>query len=279
MVNDFRGCSFIPFIFNYKYHIHLNIVTGSVSPSALSRFIYNLLIRWESYFFRNVSVISEGLKKTLKLSHNAFILPLGADPMMIKRHCTHKLSLLYIGILSDRRIDDTIEGIAIFVRKNPDFDIHYTIIGYGWSGAEEILMKKIVSGKLEKYVDLKDYVPHSELIHFFEKANVGISYIPITPYFDYQPATKTFEYLMAGLPVIATGTYENKNIINNQNGIIIDDTPESFADSLDYLTENITSFNEKIIKGTVIGYDWETIVEKLKGIINNLNEDEENRRV
>jgi glycosyltransferase involved in cell wall biosynthesis len=267
-INYFRGCSVIPFIYRRKHWIHLNIVTGNVSSKSMNRNLYNFLLRFESYFFKSVSIISEGLQKLLKVYNNAYILPLGADPMIVNRQSEHKISLLYIGAFG-RRIDETVVGLGLFIRKHPDADIHYTIIGEGWGSEMEQIRGKIKKYELDKYVELKGYIPHNDLKQYYEKANVGVSYIPVTPWYEYQPATKTFEYLMAGMPVIATGTFENKKIINEQNGIIITDNPASFANCIELLYDRIDDFDENLIRESVAENNWVTIVSKLKEFICN----------
>jgi len=268
-IKYFRGCSFIPLICRRKHRIHLNIITGSLSSKSMNRNLSNLLLRCESYIFKNVSIISPGLQKFLKVTHNAYILPLGANPMFVNRQTEHKISLLYIGTFQNRCIDDTIVGLGLFISKHPEADVHYTIIGNGRGGEIEQIMDKIKKYDLYKHVELTGYIPYNDLKQYFEKANVGISYIPVKPWFEYQPPTKTFEYLMAGMPVIATGTYENKKIINDQNGLIIADNPTSFAKSLEILYNRIEDFSDSIIRESVVEYKWETIISKLKEFIYN----------
>ena len=265
-INYFKGCSVIPLFNKRKYWFHLNIVTGSVSSKALSRYLNNLFLRIESYFFESVSIISKGLQKLLKIYGNVYILPLGANPILVNRQLQYKISLLYIGALG-RRIDDTVTGLGLFLRKHPGADIHYIIIGDGWGNELEQIKAKINLCELEKHVELKGYIPHHDLKQYYEKCNVGICYIPVIPMYEYQPATKTYEYLMAGMPVIATNTFENRMIINEQNGIIINDNSESFAHSLEILYNKVDGFNETLIRESVAGNDWVNIVSKLKDFI------------
>jgi glycosyltransferase involved in cell wall biosynthesis len=270
-INYFRGCSIIPLRYNSKHRIHLDIRTGSVSRKSIARNIYNFFLRFESYFFKSISIISEGLQKLLKVANNAYILPLGADPIIVNRKPDHKLSLLYIGTFYNRRIEDTIVGLGMFIKQHPYADIHYTIIGSGWSNEKEQTKDKIDLYDLHRYVELKGYIPQKELTQYFEKTNVGISYVPITPWFEYQPATKTFEYLMAGMPVVATGTFENKKIVNYRNGLIIEDDPLSFADSLELMIKKLDDFDEGLIRESVVDYKWEIIVQQLKQFIFKMN--------
>ena len=106
---------------------------------------------------------------------------------------------------------------------------------------------------------------------FYERCNVGVAYIPKTEFFDIQPSTKIFEYLFAGMPVIATATLENKRVIMNDNGILIEDNPESFYEGLKRLYNKRHFFDSKIIKKTCGQYSWNRIVKKnLRPYLENL---------
>jgi glycosyltransferase involved in cell wall biosynthesis len=268
-IKYFKGCSVIPLIYKRKHQIHLDIVTGSISSKSLNRNLYNFLLCCESYIFKSVSIISPGLQKLLKVSRDAYILPMGANPLIVNRKTDHKISLLYIGTLQNRCIDDTVVGLGLFISENPEADVHYTIIGNGGCVEIEQIMDKIKKYDLYKHVELTGYIPNNDLKQYYEKANIGVSYVPITPWYEYQPAIKTFEYLMAGIPVIATGTCENKRIINEQNGLIITDNPESFANSLELLYDRIDDFSDSLIRESVVAYKLESIVSTLKEFICN----------
>lgn len=41
-------------------------------------------------------------------------------------------------------------------------------------------------------------------------------YVPITDYYEYQPPTKTFEYVLSGLLCLATATSSNKEVITEE---------------------------------------------------------------
>ncbi len=268
-INYFIGCAIIPLLYSEKQLIHLDIRTGSVSANSLHRNIYNFVLRIESYFFKSISIVSKGLCTYLKIRGNPYTLPLGATSISVVRNVKYKIELLYVGTFANRKIEDTVEGLGLFLNKNANVDISYTIIGDGPGNELASINKKIKKYKLDKYVLIKGYIPHNDLIRYYEKSNVGVSYIPITPYYNYQPPTKTFEYLMSGMPVIATGTYEHKQIINDLNGIIIDDTPESFAHAITKLHEDITCYNEQKIKSSVAEYEWTKIVTGMKNSILN----------
>ena len=116
--------------------------------------------------------------------------------------------------------------------------------------------------KLTNLVNYLGYINHNEIEQYFSQSNVGISYIPITDFFNYQPPTKTYEYLMSGLIVIATKTFENCKVINDKNGILIEDNAESFYNGLVNLQKNIQQFSAKEIYDSSQQYNWENIVSK-----------------
>jgi glycosyltransferase involved in cell wall biosynthesis len=96
------------------------------------------------------------------------------------------------------------------------------------------------------------------------KSNYGINFVPITSYFNYQPPTKLFEYLLSGLAVISTKTYENSKYINQKNGLLIEDTAEAFYAALVELNKSYHFYKEETIIESVIDYTWPNLV------VNNL---------
>ena len=266
-IHYFQGCSLIPIFCRKKPNLHLDIRTGSISLKRIKRIIYNSILLLESQFFKKISIISEGLRDQLDIKKDAYILPLGANPVNVNKKVKHKLHLLYIGTLTNRKLEDTIYGTYIFLNEFPSADIHYTIVGDGYFNEIDKFKRLIHNLGIQSYIDLTGYVPSTELNQFYEIANVGVSYVPKTTYFKFQPVTKTYEYLMAGMPVIATGTFENMKIINNRNGFIIEDNPKSFANSLKSILLKINDFDDHFIRESVAEYNWESIIARLKEYI------------
>ena len=76
-------------------------------------------------------------------------------------------------------------------------------------------------------INFKGYLDREAFQSTLLKYDIGLSYVPMIDMFDCQPPTKTFEYLMAGLPVLATSTYENKLIVSSSNGWLCDTNIQS----------------------------------------------------
>lgn len=255
----FPGCSLLRILIPRKLII-LDIRSGCVLPGALNRALRNSLIRLEAKLFRHRAVISSGLAARLGLAGKAHIVPLGADPVDMAPKTWGSLHLLYVGTLMGRRIEDTLAGFALFLRHCPlAGTIEYTVIGDGPPGQLQKLRDLARTLGLEQTVHFKGRINHDQLHPFFESCNVGVSYVPITPFYDHQPPTKTFEYLFAGMPVIATQTCENRKIITATNGTLIKDTPGEFCRGLVDIAQNCNHWNSSAIQSSVKEYSWEAI--------------------
>lgn len=263
LVNYFRGCFFLPLFCGKLNIFFLDIRTAGVQENNINRFFYNFFLRLECFFYKNLSVISQGVKKQLNLPDSTIIIPLGANFIDVKRQYKSGLHLLYIGTLSNRNIEQTLEGVQLFLEKYRKINFSYTIIGTGDAISINKIEKIIENYQLQSYIKMLGYIPYWELGVYFKECNLGVSYVPKKKYFEHQPVTKTFEYLMSGLPVIATSTFENKLIVNDSNGVLIEDNPNSFAMGLDKIYKSLDSFDSNSIKSDLIQYQWKNIVIKM----------------
>lgn len=263
-ISYFRGSSLLALFSKSRNKTFIDIRSAGVMSSKIKRLIYDKCMTFECRFFKNICVVSEGVKQRLNLPERALVIPLGANKIQVNRKKQEGLHLLYVGTFNNRNIHQTIEGFKLLHDLNPRFPISYTIIGSGDPECEIKIKDAISTHQLEEFVKLTGYVQNDRLNDFYENSNIGVSYVPITDYFNHQPVTKTFEYLLCGLPVLATGTTENKLIVNNKNGIIIDDNPVSFFNGLVKISELINEYDEKMIMQSVENYEWKKIVERLK---------------
>ncbi len=269
-IKYFRGCSLLRLLHG-KSNFLLDIRAGSVTKKKVNRLIYDLLMTTEAKFFKHVSVISKSLAQKLVLSKKTYILPLGADVISSTNKNFNSMNMLYVGTLYNRNIDQTVKGFSKFYCEYKDkIDIQYTIIGTGFTTEEKDLREHVQHEKIDASVTITGYIPHNEITPFFHAHNVGVSYIPKTDYFDVQPPTKTYEYLLSGMPVIATDTFENKAVINDDNGVLINDTPEDFYQGLVHIYANRGKYNSDNIRVNSMQYTWEKIVDDLASMLHSL---------
>ncbi|RDV10664.1 glycosyltransferase [Pontibacter diazotrophicus] len=261
-INYTRGVSLVK-MFNPNEKVILDIRTLCVNPSTLKRFFYDLVLRLESIFFNNITVISEGIAKKLWLK-DYHILPLGGEYFSHKSKCYENLSLLYVGTLQNRNIIDCVKGFHLFLKEHQHSEPEplFTIIGDSPDYELDEIKSYVHSNKLEKNINIIGRIPQSELSPFFEMANVGVSYIPMSPHFNHQPPTKTYEYLISGLPVIATATHANKKIMNEEMGTFIEDNAMSFLTGMKKIFEQRESYDSEHIRHLYAPFSWNNIVKK-----------------
>lgn len=241
----------------------LDIRTGYTSESEFITAFYNSIIRFESLFFKRIVTLSESLRKKLRLQINkTTIIPLGAEKIYLPAKTFNKILLLYVGTISSRNIDQTVIGLSQYLNgSDVEKEIEYFIIGGGKESDVLKLNSTIINSGLEKIIHYIGPVYGENLNHYFGICNIGVSYIPITKDYDCQPPTKTIEYLMAGMPVIATATSENSKMISSSNGFLINDSPASFAEGLKKICNSGETFSSKAIIESVKDYSYETILE------------------
>lgn len=257
----FPKCSIIRKVLSWK-KMHIDIRTLSVFKEEEKRKIQNAEITKTVNLFKSASFISEGVRKQIAPSQNikTYILPLGADIISYQDKKFDDLRLLYIGTLNNRDILQTVIGVGEFIKNNDGFSITYDIIGDG----DEFYMinEYIKNHMLNNYIHLHGKLPYSKLKPFLDKCNIGISYIPITDYYEHQPPTKTYEYILSGLYCIATDTFSNRLIINEINGILIKDNADDFAKSLSSIRKIRTELNSGTIRNTLLEQQWKYIIKK-----------------
>lgn len=268
----FRLCNIIPIIFKNRKH-NLDIRTGIISENIEIVKKGNKNIARACKSFKNISIISEGLIDYLKIekrNKNIRILPLGADIDSTIRNKKNKDSITfgYIGVLNDRNINDTLKS---FIKFSNELDSgEFLIVGYHSknNSEKEEFYQLIKSNDRIKFLGR---VQHNKINEILSRIDVGISYVPKKDYYNFQPPTKTYEYLAYGIPCIATSTNENKKIISSFNGILCEDNIEDLFEKMKYINLNINKYNSEIIKKSIRNNSWEYICNNIfKDIIENL---------
>lgn len=256
----FPGCVILKKLLPFK-KMQVDIRTLAVWGTQKDRDFYDAHIRQACKIYDVASVISKGVANRIgNVGKTLHILPLGSDPISLVKKNYDPLRLFYVGCFEGRNITQTLQGFKIFVDKHPNVNIKYNLVGGSFDNEFKKCQRFISKNKLENKIILHGNKPHNQLKHFMDQSNVGVSYVPITPYYDFQPVTKTFEYALSGLYVIATATQENRKVINSNNGVLIKDTPNDFCKALEYVYYNRNNINENMIRQSLSEHTWENIV-------------------
>lgn len=147
------------------------------------------------------------------------------------RHQTDTIKLIYTGTVSKLRGRDVmLEAMKIIADKR--LNLQLTIVG---ASADELgyCQQRIRELSLQPYVTIVGKVRGSEIPHYLAQADVAICIWQASPWNQFNPPTKLFEYLTAGLPVLASNIRTHTRYVQHgYNGLIFEYDAQSLADAL-----------------------------------------------
>lgn len=206
----------------------LDIRTGSVGKRLIS--FKNRILRFNAGFFKNISINSINLGEKLIPKKPYHVIPQGG--MYLMGESDEKKSpkidfgftLLYVGTFTERNLIKTVRAFHRFLAEVKE-RAHFYLIGDGED--YQPIRKYITDHRLGNRIHLTGRRDISQCRDLFSRAHFGLSYIPMVPKFDDQQPTKTYDYLVNGLPVIGTATRENRAVLHPDNSVLIDDDEDS----------------------------------------------------
>jgi glycosyltransferase involved in cell wall biosynthesis len=169
---------------------------------------------------------------------------------------------LYLGSISAvRGIREMVEAFA-----SPDLsDATLLVVG---TFANEELASQTRSLEGWKRVHELSWVGREQLPEIIDSARIGlVIFAPILPHLEAMP-TKLFEYMAAGLPVIASDFPMWREIVEGERcGLLVDPTdPVAIADRIAYLFEHpdeARAMGERGRRAVLERFNWEMEVPKL----------------
>ena len=261
--NNIIACKFpyadkLSSLFPHK-NLILDIRTLSIDKSKEVREQADIQLKNMAKKFKHCSVISEGVRK--KLGIKADILPLGAECISKTSKDFSDLKLFYIGTFNNRQLVIFLKGVALFYQKY-NIPISFDLVG-GGNEEEETKLKQEIKNKKLKNVTLHGYLTHDEAQKFFDTCNVGVCYIPITEYYEHQPPTKLYEYLLSGMVCIATKTKSNQDVINENLGVLTEDNEHSICESIYQLYLQRKNYSSAKIVSETKKYHWKYVIKNI----------------
>jgi glycosyltransferase involved in cell wall biosynthesis len=173
-----------------------------------------------------------------------------------------QMRLFYVGTLLQRDLAKTVDGFARFYQEFHDrIELRYDIVGDGPEHEQQTLRQAIARSGCPHAITYHGRVPFADLGPYLEAANFGVAFIPMTPYFHPQPSTKVFEYLLAGMPVLATATDENVRVMDESRGVVFDDSAEGFYQGLIQASVRRSGFDSRKIREGSAEHAWSAIVD------------------
>jgi len=227
--------------------------TPDVNPSKLRRILRNFYERIGFFSYKRFLIGTEPMIQAFHLQKKkTYLVRWGMNPISVKPKKFDRIRMLYLGTLTGRDIHKTIYGLKEYLVTNPEVKVErYDIIGTGRKDYITLIENAINETGLSNIVKLHGYLSDKEIVPYFDEANIGIAYAPIVDYYINNICTKLYEYLLSGISTITVSTPDNKRVINEINGVIIEDNEHSFAQGLHLMAQKFSSYSSEEIMKTV----------------------------
>ncbi len=182
------------------------------------------------------------------------------------------LRLIYVGsVQKDRGRDVMLEAMAI---ANQGGKIaHLTIVGANveqYKYCHETVQKLGVSDS----VTINGRLPGHLIPDFMRAADAGLCLWDDLPWYRFNPPTKLFEYLVAGLPVLASNIRTHTEYVQHgSNGLIFEYGSASMADAINQLWQARNQLPSMKLRASESSgaYRWQTIepafLEAVRGVV------------
>lgn len=265
-------------LFIKKEKIHVDIRTVSIHKKEYKRKFFDFLIQFATRVYKTSSITDAAAKKIGIREYK--LLPLGGAYFGTQQNGTAEndkyrhifesgdFIILYVGTLTKRRIIDCVKGFHHYITKHPGAKARFVIIGT--AGGNEISEINEYSEKhgLQNLVYTLGYIPQTRLSYFFNHSDCGISFTPLTQFYQLQPNTKTYEYLVNGIPVIGTATLDNIQILESSKvpcGVIIKDNPEEVEEAIGKMIDNRHLYKKEDIAREFNRFEWDNLFDVYLG--------------
>jgi glycosyltransferase involved in cell wall biosynthesis len=177
-----------------------------------------------------------------------------------QKNPSQSIRLIYTGTVSKVRGRDVmLEAMALLAKENTV--AHLTIIGC----SEEQLKfcsQRIHELSIENMVTLLGRMSGKDIPAYLAQADVGICLWERTVWTEFNPPTKLFEYLVAGLPILASNISSHTRYVHHwRNGLIFDYDANSLAKTIVTLNNQKSKIGDlrKQAKDSGNQYLWERI--------------------
>lgn len=179
--------------------------------------------------------------------------------------------LLYLGFLTfNRGIEKMIQSLEYLPK------CHLVLMGYGTDWYKKQLRDLILKNGVESRVSFFGPVPPDEVIKYAAGADLGVAPIEnaCLSYYYCSP-NKVFEYINAGLAVVASDFPELKRVINKHEiGCTFDpDEPRDIARAVEYIFEDPERWR-RMKQNTIAAsncYNWENESEKFLSLYKTIS--------
>lgn len=185
-----------------------------------------------------------------------------------------EMSLLYAGRLS---VDRGLLVYAALLRALHERGIpaRLRLAGVFTPASDEQVFREHIDG-LEHWVEFLGWVPYGEMAGVLRSADVGLSILLPEPRYVVAQPVKLYEYMAAGLPVIASNFPSIAQVLHQSDcGVTVDPLGGigQLADTLASWWANPATprhLGEKGRQAVLVQYNWETLIGQLVHVYQSL---------
>lgn len=186
-----------------------------------------------------------------------------------------KNQFVFVGTMGrDRGLNEIIEAFSLFSKHNNNYQL--LLAGGFYSTAYENEIKSLISSlQMDEKIKLLGKIPYQQVPQLVGESKVGIlNHLPTHNYIHSLPI-KLFEYLVMGVPVIASNFQNFKDVLEvNDCGVCVDpvDT-EDISRAMKDLVSDETRRKQRGVNGRHVvhnDYNWEKEETRLIQAINAL---------
>jgi glycosyltransferase involved in cell wall biosynthesis len=185
--------------------------------------------------------------------------------------------VIYIGTISEEwGLSKLLDALLIVKKVFPE--VKLLILGYAVRNYDKVILNLISLNNLQHNVDLVGFIPYSQLFIYLNLAILGV--VPIQPINRFKllgngTSRKVFDYMNAGLPVVAPNFGELSKAVEEENcGILVDSSnSRQIAEAIIFLLKNPDKAKEMGQRGRNAveeKYNWQIESRKLLKVYDNL---------
>lgn len=133
-----------------------------------------------------------------------------------RQHSGENLRVVYVGFITELRgLDLLVIAVKRFLER-VDYKNSITVDIIGKGSFKEKLAQLVRELDLERYVTIHGWLEPSQMDGILHQANVGALTYRVCGHWNHTIPNKLFDYMLAGLPVLATEVIPISRIINEE---------------------------------------------------------------
>ena len=171
--------------------------------------------------------------------------------------------IVYQGVINKGR------GIDIIIRTLKILPDNFKLVIIGDGPLKEELKNLSSKLNLSKRVDFINKVPINKLLNYTSSCHIGINLLEdYNLSKKYASPNKLYEYIHAGITVIASRTVENIKVFNKYNiGKLVENNPNNIAKNIQLIFTMESDIFKQECDKAVREYNWEVQEHKILSII------------